>query len=103
VSRLPDVHTADTDPLKVSLYEAECSRHRDNARRALEYAAQRLDSALKQWEQGPTTLAVADARHAAALAAEGYAEVQAFVALRDVRFLVDDAVDKTATSQERRD
>jgi hypothetical protein len=71
----------------VELYKSEKARHLGNARDALEYAAQRIASALEQLDKGPSSTAVADARHATQYAAEGYAAVQAYVALHDVRFL----------------
>lgn len=79
------------DKFAIHGYQSECARHRDNARRSLEYAAQRIAQALADWDRGPTPSVLADARHAASLAAEGYAEVQAFMALWDVRFLTGDS------------
>jgi hypothetical protein len=70
----------------IRVYEGQVDRHRDNAREALQMAARRLASALENWDE-LSSVNVAAARHAVQYAAEGYAELQAHVALNDVRFL----------------
>jgi hypothetical protein len=70
-------------------YENERARHRDNARRALVLARQRIESALAQIDKEPSPLIVADSRHASGLTAEAWASAQAYMALYEVRFLTE--------------
>lgn len=79
------------DPIRVHGYESEAKRHHDNAKRAATYASQHLTRLLAALEQPPTAGALTyDARCAAALAAEASGSTQAYMALFDVRFLVED-------------
>ena len=77
------------DKLHAFGFNSERQRHRDNAHRALEHAKRHLDSLLGSWDEEPSSLMTYDARQLNAAAAEFWAEAQAFLALHDVRFVVE--------------
>ena len=80
----------DTDRLHAFAFNSERERHRNNAARSLEHAKRHLDSLLANWDAAPSSLLTYDARQLNAAAAEFWAEVQAFLALHEVRFIVAD-------------
>ena len=82
--------TMSVDKLHAFGFNSERQRHHDNAARALEHAKRHLDSLLATWGGEPSSLLAYDARQLNAAAAEFWAEAQAFLALHDVRFVVED-------------
>lgn len=78
------------DPMHVRAFKAESDRHHDNARRALEAAKRNIDELLADWNKGPSPLMARNARGLAVNGAELSAEVGAYLALHDVRFMVVD-------------
>lgn len=86
------------DRFDVHAYEAERRRHHANARRVIEIAKGHLDALIARIDEEPSSLLAYDARQLAACTAEIGAEVGAFLALHDVRFLTertDPAKDET--------
>ena len=81
--------TMNADKLRAFGFNSERQRHHDNARRALEHAKRHVDSLLAAWDNGPSPSLSYDARQLNASAAELWAETQAFLALHDVRFVVE--------------
>jgi hypothetical protein len=78
------------DPAYVRAYKNDQARHRDNAHRAFVLAKQHLETLLARWDDEPSASLAYDARQLCALAAEGWAKTEAFLALHDVRFLTTD-------------
>lgn len=81
------------DKLHAFGFNNERQRHRDNARQALDHVKRHVDSLLATFDGDPSPSMSYDARQLNAAAAEFWAETQAFLALHEVRFLVEEDSD----------
>lgn len=78
------------DDLRAFGFNSEYQRHRSNARLALEAAKRHLDSLVANFDGEPSSTLTYDARHLVAAGSEFWAEIQAALALHEVRFVLAD-------------